>query len=188
MAMLGHIGQQTAGFSIQLNIVELLGVHKIALICYDLFLKECDEHVRSEIDQSLERPVHIITRRGKAFHVRRSDKMVEARVADQYREIGEFDEGPRPFFVDLMNPPLYDEGVRVEKPEGDDPEADLSVSDESEDGDDGSEKTGVKSDAPKEDTAGEDWAAVQLVIDGKVVGTGNAGEGKGKGKAGEEDR
>lgn len=37
-AMLKHVGQQSAGFSIQLNIVELLGIHK-ALICYDVFSK-----------------------------------------------------------------------------------------------------------------------------------------------------
>lgn len=128
--------------------------------------------------------------------MQRSDKGVEEKVAERYRTIGKIDKGPRPFFVDLMNPPVYDEGVRIENPEGNNPEAedskaDLSVSEEDENGDDGSEKTGAKQDAPKEGTAGEDGAAIQVSIDGKVIGAGNIRDGggnagEGKGSAGEE--
>jgi len=59
----------------------------------------------------------------------------------------------------------HDEGVRVEKP---DPEADLS--DESEDGDDEPEQTGIKHGALKEDTAVEDGAAISLQIPCCVLG------------------
>jgi len=195
-AMLEHIGQQTAGFSIQLNIIELLDRHK-ALICYDLFLEECEKHVRSEISRSLDRPVYIATRRGKVFYIQRSDRRVEQKVAERYGTIEKADKGPRPFFVDLMNPPIYDEGVRVENSEGDnpeaeDPKADLSVSEEDEDGDDRSEKTGANQNAPKEGTAGEDRVTAQVAVERKVIGPGNIGDGEGnagegEGKATEED-
>ena len=119
-AMLEQMGQETAGFTIQLNIVEL--IPRYALVCYDVYLQGCDKDLRSEIDKSLERPVYMITRRAKVFYVRRSDKMVESRLASRWRHTGERDKGPRPFFVDLENPPIYDGGVRLERPEGYDSE------------------------------------------------------------------
>ncbi len=79
-AMLETIGQQTADVSIQLNMIQLLRTRKIALISYDLFLKECDKRVRDEIDRSLKQPVHEISQRGNVYYMRRNEK-VDARVA-----------------------------------------------------------------------------------------------------------
>lgn len=88
-AMLEELGLKTTNFSVQLNIIDLIGLREAAYICYDLFVEKCDEHVRSEIDQSLERPLHLITRRAKVHHVRRGDKTIEGRVAYQLKQTSE---------------------------------------------------------------------------------------------------
>lgn len=140
-AMLKHIGKENAAFKVQLNIVKLLDFHNRAYICYDLFLDGLDEHIRLEIERSIERPIFLISRRGDVLHVNRGKKGVDAMVADELKDIGEFDKGPRPYFVDVMNPPLYCDGKRIENPaelmsgsgEGENGE-DLSLSEEDEDG------------------------------------------------------
>ncbi|KAH6618337.1 hypothetical protein B0J18DRAFT_437114 [Chaetomium sp. MPI-SDFR-AT-0129] len=134
-AMLKHIGKGNTAFNIQLNIVQLLDFHDRAYICYDLFLDGFDEHVRLEIERSIERPIYLIIRRGDILHVNRGNKGVDAMVADELKDIGQFDKGPRPYFVDAMNPPLYSEGKRIENPaEFMSGSGDLSSSEEDEDG------------------------------------------------------
>ncbi|KAI5456809.1 hypothetical protein BGZ63DRAFT_408948 [Mariannaea sp. PMI_226] len=115
-AMLKHIGKENTAFNIQLNIVKLLDFHHRAYICYDLFLDGFDEHIRLEIEQSIERPIYLVTKRGDIHHVNRGNKGVDAMVADELKDIGEFDKGLRPYFVDAMNPPLYCDGKRIENP------------------------------------------------------------------------
>ncbi len=142
-AMLEAIGQQTADVSIQLNMIQLLRTRKIALISYDLFLKECDKRVRDEIDRSLKQPVHEISQRGNVYYMRRNEK-VDARVAAEYMRMGSSDKGPRPFFADTMNPPVYVDGRRIEGSSGgqgkeDEPESDEPVEGRLEDEEDGSE-------------------------------------------------
>ncbi|KAI1310758.1 hypothetical protein F5Y03DRAFT_27721 [Xylaria venustula] len=114
-AMLKHIGKENTAFNIQLNIVKLLNFHNKAYICYDLFLDGFDEHIRLEIERSIERPIYLITRRGDTLHVNRGNKEVDAMVAYQLKDIGAVDKGPRPYF-DVMNPPLYCDGQRIENP------------------------------------------------------------------------
>lgn len=71
----------------------------------------------------------------------KGNKGVDAKVASQLKNIGKVDKGPRPYFVDMMNPPLYCDGERIENPakfmsgsgEGENGE-DLSSSEEDEDG------------------------------------------------------
>ncbi|KAI0837472.1 hypothetical protein F5Y06DRAFT_270507 [Hypoxylon sp. FL0890] len=140
-AMLKHIGKENTAFNIQLNIVKLLDFHNKAYICYDLFLDGFDEHIRLEIKRSIERPIYLITRRGDTLHVNRGNKEVDAMVAYELKDIGAVDKGPRPYFVDVMNPPLYCDGQRIENPtefmsgsgEGENGK-DLSLSEEDEDG------------------------------------------------------
>lgn len=140
-AMLKHIGKENTAFNIQLNIVKLLDFHDRAYICYDLFLDGIDEHVRLEIERSIERPIYLIIRRGDILHVNRGNKRVGAMVADELKFFGEFDKGPWPYFVDTMNPPFYSDGKRIENPaefmsgsgKGENGE-DLSSSEEDEDG------------------------------------------------------
>lgn len=115
-AVLREVGQQTAGFSIQMNMIQMLGAPSVVYICYDLFLDECDERLRTEISESFhtKRPIHQITQKGKVYIMRR-DERADARVAEQYLDMSSIDKGPRPFFSDLKHPPFYDEnGRRIE--------------------------------------------------------------------------
>ncbi|KAL5356067.1 hypothetical protein BJX96DRAFT_171260 [Aspergillus floccosus] len=81
--LLRDVGQETAGFSIQLNIVQMLGAPNIVYICYDLFLDECNGRLRTKIsgDFHTKRPIHYIIQKRKLFIVRRderADEMVAA--------------------------------------------------------------------------------------------------------------
>lgn len=115
-AVIQEVGQETVGFSIQMNMVQMLGSPNIVYICYDLFLAECDKQLQSQISGSfqLKRPIHSISRKGKVYIIRR-DQRVDDRVAGHYLDMGSIDKGPRPYFSDLQNPPYYDEnGQRIE--------------------------------------------------------------------------
>ncbi|KAK4151983.1 hypothetical protein C8A00DRAFT_44895 [Chaetomidium leptoderma] len=145
-AMLEAIGRQAPNLNVdmQLNIVSLLRNRPYALLCYDLFLDEGDEQVRGDFSQAVRQPIYEVIKRGKTFHVLRSKKM-DAIVAGEYEMLQHYDEGPRPSFTDGLNPPLYDERKRVEKPKDDgspDP-------DEPEAG--GAEEKGMPKDRPAED-------------------------------------
>jgi hypothetical protein len=39
-------------------------------------------------------------------------------VSTEYMRMGSSDKGLRPFFADAMNPPVYDNGRRIERPNG----------------------------------------------------------------------
>lgn len=108
-AVVQDSGQQTAGFSIQLNMIQLLDLRDIVYICYDLFLDECDAGLRAEISENfdLKRPIHMMTRKHKVFIIRR-DERADARVLHQYLDMSRFDKGPRPFFSDSKHPPVFD--------------------------------------------------------------------------------
>jgi hypothetical protein len=100
-----------ADASVQLNIVQLLPKH--VLICYDLFLDKSDERIRSEIAVSFERPIHKVFKIGNVYHIQR-DGGLDGMVAAEYKRMESVDKGPRPFFADVMNPPVYDQGERIE--------------------------------------------------------------------------
>ncbi|KAL2208327.1 hypothetical protein CC79DRAFT_1334078 [Sarocladium strictum] len=136
-AMLENIKQPAAGFSVKMIMIELLGLHNRALICYDIFLEGCEASVQREVEQSLEQPVHMAVRRGKVFFVQKGDENLQQRVIAQYRQFREVDKGPLPYFRDLENPPVYDGGVRLERAEGagPGPVLDVSPSDEEDEGD-----------------------------------------------------
>jgi hypothetical protein len=115
-AILREAGQQTAGFSIQTNMIQMIGSPSVVYICYDLFLGECDEQLRTKVSESfhMKRPIHYIIQKGKSFFMRRDERMDE-RVAKQYVDMSSIDKRPRPFFSDLQNPPFYDEnGQHIE--------------------------------------------------------------------------
>ena len=108
-AILKHIGREAAPVKIQMLIVELLRVRKYALLCFDLSSEDCTKPA------PLQRPIHEIHKRGNAYVVFRSGRL-DARIAREFAKLQDSDKGPLPYFVDTMNPPLYDGGVRVEGP------------------------------------------------------------------------
>ena len=129
-AVLQEVEQQTAGCSIQINMIQMLRTRNVIYICYDLFLNECDQRIRSEISESgTKRPIHYITQKGKVYIMRR-DERLDAKVAQRYVHMSSVDKGPRPFFSDLKHPPFYNQhGQRIENweeiyklPEGSEPE------------------------------------------------------------------
>ncbi|KAF3016958.1 hypothetical protein E8E15_004767 [Penicillium rubens] len=129
-AVLQEVEQQTAGCSIQINMIQMLRTRNVIYICYDLFLNECDQRIRSEISESgTKRPIHYITQKGKVYIMRR-DERLDAKVAQRYVHMNGVDKGPRPFFSDLKHPPFYNQhGQRIENwgeiyklPEGSEPE------------------------------------------------------------------
>lgn len=108
-AMLKAIGQEAASVTTQMNMIQLLRVRKYALICFDLFSEGCNERAQ------MQQPIHEISARGNAYHVRRN-KQLDAMVTEQFTRMQNVDKGPRPYFADALHPPLYDEGIRVEEP------------------------------------------------------------------------
>ncbi len=67
------------------------------------------------MDKSLARPIHaiIIHELGNGYQIRRSP-ILDTRVAETYTDILENDGGPRSYFTDSLNPPVYIDGVRFE--------------------------------------------------------------------------
>jgi hypothetical protein len=125
-AMAEAAGHQLTHFAMQLNMIRLLSHKPYALICFDLFLHESDEQVRSQFSQTLQQPIHEIIKRGNSCHVVRSKKLDEM-VANHYRRLQDSDNGPRPYFTDGLYPPLYVDGRRIERskdgtPDPDEPE------------------------------------------------------------------
>jgi len=84
---------------------------KHALICLDISL--CDDQVRLEIDQNPENPIHEVLQEGNVHRVQ-MNRTLDARAAVEYKRRQSFDRGPRPYFADLANPPVYDLGNRIE--------------------------------------------------------------------------
>ncbi|KAK4246578.1 hypothetical protein C7999DRAFT_15299 [Corynascus novoguineensis] len=106
-------GHQLTHFAIHVNVIKLLSRRPYALICYDLFLHECDEDSQSQFSQNLNQPIHEIIKRANSYHVIRS-KRLDGMVASEYKHLQECDNGPRPYFVDTLYPPLYVDGRRIE--------------------------------------------------------------------------
>ncbi len=106
-------GHQLAHFAIHLNVIRLLRRRPYALICYDLFLHEGDEDSRSQFSQNPNQPIYQIIKRSKSYHVIRS-KPLDDRVATEYNDLQECDNGPPPYFEDKNYPALYVDGRRVE--------------------------------------------------------------------------
>jgi len=128
-SMLEKMGQRTTAVNIQLNVIQLLRSRKYALICFDIFL--CDDRLRLEIDQSLEQPIHEVLQKGNVHRVQRNRRL-DATVAAEYRRRRSVDKGPRPYFADLANPPVYDNGNRIEGLQNGEPDEDRSEEDMSE--------------------------------------------------------
>ena len=152
-AVLREVGQQMAGFSIQMNIIQMLGTPNVVYICYDLFLDECDERLLKDISENfhMKRPIHMITQKGKLYIMRRDERM-DAMVVQDYLEKSSIDKGPRPFFSDLKHPPFYDEhGRRIENWE--DEVAESPEGSEAEEDDLQKKSEGSKQDRP---AAGDD--------------------------------
>ena len=108
-AMLKDVGREASSVTTQMNMIQLLRVRKYALICFDLCFEDCNEQAQ------MKQPVHEISARGNAYHVRRNQQL-DAMVAEEFTRMQEVDKGPRPYFADALHPPLYDEGRRVEEP------------------------------------------------------------------------
>jgi hypothetical protein len=123
-ALLAHIAQTEAGArpananptaDLKLNIVTLRRGKRF-LICYDMFLKGCEEKVRDKVDECVDQPIHVIYKAGNVYQLRRNPAL-DRRVAQEYANLQQVDKGPRPYFTDSKNTPVYDEGERIEDPE-----------------------------------------------------------------------
>lgn len=85
------------------------------IVCFDVFLDHCTPEFRREIDETVARPIHAVTKLGDDNRYQVDRKLpLDARVAREIAWIQEVDKGPRPYFTDNMNPPCYDDGIRVE--------------------------------------------------------------------------
>lgn len=85
------------------------------IVCFDVFLDSCTPEFRREIDETSARPIHAVTKLGDNNTYQVDRKLpLDARVAREIAWIQECDRGPRPYFTDNMNPPCYDDGIRVE--------------------------------------------------------------------------
>jgi len=123
-ALLAHIAQTEARArpananptaDLKLNVVTLRRGTRF-FICYDMFLKGCEEEVRDNVDECVDQPIHVIYKAGHVYHLRRNPAL-DRRVAQEYANLQQVDKGPRPYFTDSKNPPVYDEGERIEDPE-----------------------------------------------------------------------
>jgi hypothetical protein len=119
-ALLAHIAQTEAGANtnltadLKLNVVTLRRGKRI-FICYDMFLEGCKKEVRDKVDQLVHQPIHVIYEAGNVYYLRRNPAL-DGQVAQEYANLQQADKGPRPYFTDSKNPPVYDEGERIEDP------------------------------------------------------------------------
>ncbi|CAK7237053.1 hypothetical protein SBRCBS47491_009846 [Sporothrix bragantina] len=102
--------KQTAGYDVQMNLVSLS--RRDVLLCFDLFLKDCDAAMRSRVDQSLEEPIHFVFRKRGTYYVQPKQHL-NSEVSRKYHYARSKDKGARPLYSDLDNPPFYDNGRRV---------------------------------------------------------------------------
>lgn len=84
-------------------------------ICYDIFLDGCEKEVRDKIDQCVDQPIHVIYEVEDVYHLR--NPALDRPIALEYASLQQMDRGSRPYFTDSKNPPVYDEGRRVDNPE-----------------------------------------------------------------------
>jgi hypothetical protein len=104
------------------------------LVCFDLFLHDCKPNVRRQVDESIAQPIHVLVKSGDICQMRRSP-MLDRQVAERYAEFREVDRGPRPYFADSLNPPLYVNGRRFEgRLEDLDPDFEFPGGDDEDDG------------------------------------------------------
>ncbi|CAI7572887.1 unnamed protein product [Penicillium palitans] len=107
-AALKEVGKPNAGF-------EMLGSPDYVYICYDIFRAECDQNMRLQTQESLQQPIHYVSRRGGTYLMRK-DARVEALTSASYSDMRKLDKGELPLFSDLKFPPCYVFGKRIEGP------------------------------------------------------------------------
>ncbi|KAK3939015.1 hypothetical protein QBC46DRAFT_388890 [Diplogelasinospora grovesii] len=119
LAQLGHVTAtpsntcKTASAQAQLYAAQLR--RNRMLVCFDVFLDHCTPEFRREIDETVARPIHAVTKLGDDNRYQVDRKLpLDARVAREIAWIQEVDKGPRPYFTDDMTPTCYDDGIRVE--------------------------------------------------------------------------
>lgn len=107
------------GFTICMNLVQLGEHHHSSWICWDLHLEKCTSEARDRIFQSTREPICMISKRGDVLIARRAPRM-DRYVAGSYERAKGSDSGPRPYFRDNENPPIYltDTRERLEAPWG----------------------------------------------------------------------
>ncbi|KAG8418889.1 hypothetical protein J3459_011945 [Metarhizium acridum] len=94
-------------------------------------------------------------------------------VAEEYEQVGEAGKGPRPYFVDWLNPPVYDEGRSVDDPEKYRRPRSKEAMSPPEDDEDGSDETGGSQHVLGEGAAGA-GPAIQAAVEGEIVEAGHA--------------
>lgn len=114
-AALKEVGNPNADFEVSLNIIQMLGSPDYVYICYDIFRAECDQNVRLQTQESLQQPIHYVSRRGGTYLMRK-DARVEALTSASYSDMRKLDKGELPLFSDLKFPPCYVFGKRIEEP------------------------------------------------------------------------
>ncbi|KIH92134.1 hypothetical protein SPBR_03170 [Sporothrix brasiliensis 5110] len=98
------------GFDVKMNLVNIW--QKNVLLCFDLFLEDCDAAMRSRVDQSLEEPIQLVFRKYNTYYVQRRQDL-DSKVSNTYIDTRRMDKGARPLYSDQDNPPLYDNGRRI---------------------------------------------------------------------------
>ncbi|KAK4153024.1 hypothetical protein C8A00DRAFT_15735 [Chaetomidium leptoderma] len=106
---------ETTGAKAQLYAVQL---HRYRMrVRFDVFLDHCTPEFRSQIDETVARPIHAITKLGHkdgdGYQVDRNP-LLDIKVAREIEWVQGRDEGPRPYFTDNMTRMFYDDGIRVE--------------------------------------------------------------------------
>lgn len=132
-ALLKKMGQEDTKFDVHINVIELLDDRTRTFFCFDLFLEGCEEETRNAVGRSTRQPIHYLFKKANLCFARRNERL-DGVVAGEFENIRSADSGPTPYFVDLKNPPVYVDGVRVEQ---------------SEDENDGEHQTRSEQDDPK---------------------------------------
>jgi hypothetical protein len=82
------------------------------LICFDIFPQDLSCQIR-HVERSNGPPIHEIYKIDEVYHMQRN-KSLDAQVDEEYRRLQEFDKGERPYFYDVKNPPVYEDGRLLE--------------------------------------------------------------------------
>lgn len=114
-----NLEAEAESLTICVNLVHLGEYHHSSWVCWDLYLAKCTSEARDRIDQSTREPIYMVSKRGDVLIARRAPRMDHC-VAQSYERAQESDSGPRPYFRDDENPPIYltDTRQRWEAPWG----------------------------------------------------------------------
>jgi len=86
---------------------------KHILVCFDILLEDDKAQTRRDATRSNELPIYEIYEVGTTLHMRRNASL-DSQVNAEYKRLQGCDKAGPPYFYDIKNPPVYEDGRLLE--------------------------------------------------------------------------